>query len=223
MPSRELAERLISGKDERIKYVISDEEICSGTGQDHPAWQWRPYTGSNPHTAHMHLSVKSDKAHYDNTTKWTSGEFESAPGPAIPRLPVLRFGDKGAQVKFLQQQLVKEGYEIRIDSDFGPNTQKAVEAFQFESGLTVDGIVGTYTWRALLGPEAPAEVLHLNGKCSWFGGPNDTGVSASEGLAFLYEINTTNQHLFYQYSHPMRPGWRRLNPFVHFYCLPVGL
>lgn len=219
MPSRELAERLVSGKDERIKYVISDEEICSGTGQDHTAWQWRPYTGSNPHTAHMHLSVKSDKAHYDDTTKWTSGDFQSAPGPAIPRLPVLRFGDKGPQVKFLQQQLVKQGYEIRIDSDFGPNTQKAIEAFQYESGLTVDGIVGTYTWRALLGPELPTEVIHETGKCSWFGGSADTGVSGSEGLAFLYEINATNQHLFVPIQPPNTTGLaRRLNPYVHFFA-----
>lgn len=26
------------------------------------------------------------------------------------------------------------------------------------------------------------------GKCSWFGGPEDQGVSPSEGLAFIYEI-----------------------------------
>ena len=28
--------------------------------------------------------------------------------------------------------------------------------------------------------------MKVSGKCSWFGGPNDTGVDADEGLAFIY-------------------------------------
>jgi len=36
-----------------------------------------------------------------------------------------------------------------LDSDFGPETERAVRAFQSENGLSVDGIVGTNTWRAL--------------------------------------------------------------------------
>ena len=35
----------------------------------------------------------------------------------------------------------------------------------------------------------------LKGKCSWFGGPNDKGVSPSEGLAFIYELDDA-PHLF---------------------------
>jgi len=50
------------------------------------------------------------------------------------------------------------------------------------------------------------------GTCSWFGGPDDAGVSASEGLAFHFEINPANQHLFL----PLQPTGttglaRRLN------------
>ena len=29
--------------------------------------------------------------------------------------------------------------------------------------------------------------MKISGTCSWFGGPNDTGVDADEGLAFIYE------------------------------------
>jgi len=59
----------------------------------------------------------------------------------------------------------------------------------------------------------PDEVLfHAEGKCSYFGGPDDTGVSDSEGLAFHYEITEDNQHLFL----PLQPAGtsglaRRLN------------
>ena len=50
------------------------------------------------------------------------------------------------------------------------------------------------------------------GTCSWFGGPDDTGVSPSEGLAFHFEINTANQHLFLPLQPPGTTGLaRRLN------------
>ena len=31
--------------------------------------------------------------------------------------------------------------------------------------------------------------MQVTGKVSWFGGPDDTGVSPSEGLAFIYDID----------------------------------
>jgi hypothetical protein len=39
-------------------------------------------------------------------------------------------------------------------------------------------------------------LFHAFGTCSHFGGPDDQGVSPSEGLAFHYEINPYNEHLF---------------------------
>jgi N-acetylmuramoyl-L-alanine amidase len=46
-------------------------------------------------------------------------------------------------------------------------------------------------------PEPEGEYLfETTGKCSYFGGPDDTGVSASEGLAFHFTLNEANQHLF---------------------------
>jgi len=44
-------------------------------------------------------------------------------------------------------------------------------------------------------PELPRVLLNVSGHCSWFGGPEDTGVSPDEGLAFLYEVNDA-PHLF---------------------------
>jgi hypothetical protein len=37
--------------------------------------------------------------------------------------------------------------------------------------------------------------MKLEGKCSWFGGPADAGVSPSEGLAFLFSVDD-KPHLF---------------------------
>jgi N-acetylmuramoyl-L-alanine amidase len=52
----------------------------------------------------------------------------------------------------------------------------------------------------------------LRGKCSWFGGPRDMGVSPSEGLAFIYEVEDAPQ-LFLEEQPPGTTGLaRRLDP-----------
>lgn len=51
-----IAESLRQSKDPRIKYVIWNKRIFSSTMQP---WVWRPYTGTNPHQKHVHVSVKS--------------------------------------------------------------------------------------------------------------------------------------------------------------------
>jgi N-acetylmuramoyl-L-alanine amidase len=54
--------------------------------------------------------------------------------------------------------------------------------------------------------------MKLSGKVSWFGGPNDTGVSPDEGLAFITEVEQA-PHLFLSYQPEDTTGLaRRLNP-----------
>ena len=57
----------------------------------------------------------------------------------------LRRGDKGEDVKKLQQDLSKLGYNLDIDGSFGPATEKIVKQFQKDNNLTQDGIVGSIT------------------------------------------------------------------------------
>ena len=58
----------------------------------------------------------------------------------------------------------------------------------------------------------------VTGTCSYFGGPDDTGVAADEGLAFIYEVDEENQFLFLPFQPEGTTGLaRRLNPAVH-YC-----
>ena len=63
---------------------------------------------------------------------------------------VLKRGAKGAQVKKLQEDLIKLGYgkymePYGADGSFGGATLRAVEAFQKANGLAVDGSVGPAT------------------------------------------------------------------------------
>ncbi len=71
--------------------------------------------------------------------------------------PTLRIGEKGKQVRRLQQALKGTGeVAISVDSVFGEETSIAVRSFQRSHDLDADGIVGPKTWAAL--PEAPPTV-----------------------------------------------------------------
>lgn len=68
---------------------------------------------------------------------------------------VLKQGDHSPEVHTLQQNLSKLGYTdahghaLKPDSDFGANTKHAVEAFQRDHHLVVDGIAGPKTLHAI--------------------------------------------------------------------------
>jgi hypothetical protein len=64
-----LQARALAGE-RRIKYVIWNRQIMSGPGQPHPNGKWRPYSGKNPHTKHVHLSVHHGSDQYDDDAPW---------------------------------------------------------------------------------------------------------------------------------------------------------
>ncbi|HZK38380.1 MAG TPA: LysM peptidoglycan-binding domain-containing protein [Clostridia bacterium] len=73
----------------------------------------------------------------------------TTPPPTV-QCPTLRIGSRGASVQQLQQLLRNEGYDPGpIDGIFGSRTQSAVMAFQRDTHIAVDGIVGIQTWTAL--------------------------------------------------------------------------
>lgn len=49
--------------DGRARYVIWDRRINSLDGRG-----WRPYTGSHPHTSHVHISLRAEQR--DNADPW---------------------------------------------------------------------------------------------------------------------------------------------------------
>lgn len=52
--------------DHRVKYVIFNRRIYNPS----VSRTWRAYSGSNPHTLHMHVSVRTEQSHYDGTARW---------------------------------------------------------------------------------------------------------------------------------------------------------
>jgi len=67
-----------------------------------------------------------------------------------PSQGILRKGNSGLQVRWLQEKLTQLGfYKNQINGVFGPLTETAVKKFQAQKGLTADGIVGKNTQIAI--------------------------------------------------------------------------
>ena len=67
-----------------------------------------------------------------------------------PAYKTVQMGDNGDKVRQMQEKLAEYGYYTgEIDGRFGNGTRRAVEAFQYQHGLSVDGIAGRHTLTVL--------------------------------------------------------------------------
>ncbi len=138
--------------DARVTYVIWNRQIYN---RARAAEGWRPYGGSNPHTHHMHVSIRDAERNNLAAWAWSPGgaTLPTAPGSPVPgNLPpnqVLRKGSRGPNVVILQRRLNLFRARLATDGDFGEKTHQAVLTFQRQQRLEDDGIVGRRTWRAL--------------------------------------------------------------------------
>ena len=57
----------------------------------------------------------------------------------------IKKGSKGLNVEYWQKFLVWAGYDIKVDRDFGPATEKATIKLQTKYKLEPDGVVGPLT------------------------------------------------------------------------------
>ncbi|GAB3745175.1 hypothetical protein GCM10027598_81280 [Amycolatopsis oliviviridis] len=98
-------------------------------------------------------TVSATKAFQQSHGLTVTGEIEAHTWTALLSTgdtPTLRQGSSGAAVNRLQRALTAaSGTTLAIDGTFGPNTEKAVRAYQTAHGLGVDGVVGQATWGAL--------------------------------------------------------------------------
>lgn len=131
-----LADTLVRSGDPRIKYLIWNRRIYT------PGIGWKPYTGPNPHTKHLHLSVHPG-ALGDQAQPWgLDATPHPTPAPPAGGRPTLQRGSNGPDVALVQRYLAI----APADGVYGPVTEAAVRRYQSRQGLTADGIVGPATW-----------------------------------------------------------------------------
>jgi hypothetical protein len=66
--------------------------------------------------------------------------------PIAKNKPILRRGNTGDAVRYLQGVLKKLGRRIAVTGTYGTGTVLVVRRFQRSRGLTIDGMVGPKTW-----------------------------------------------------------------------------
>ena len=148
---RILWRELLASRDTRIKYVIFNRVIWS------PLRGSLPYSGTNPHTLHLHLSVLSG-ALGDDARQW------GIPSLGIPTTihqwtdgTYCKKGDRSDRVWVLQRHMTAfyPGYNQYEPTGFyGDATTAGIREFQDRVGITgtdADGtIVGPSTMRQLI-------------------------------------------------------------------------
>lgn len=156
-----LVEHLRKTKDPRVKYVIFRSRMFSSySTSTRRAWEWGPYTGTNPHIKHCHISCNDDP-YEDDARGWGF----KRPGTA----PVgFHMGDSGMGVEFIENMMnilipyrmntrnEMKAKRIRTDGWYEGETAAAVGEFQrfcnafwkltgSTKRIAVDGIAGPVT------------------------------------------------------------------------------
>ncbi|KQT52236.1 MULTISPECIES: N-acetylmuramidase domain-containing protein [unclassified Aureimonas] len=134
----ELVDRARSGLGGQVELMLRfvqqnnlTDELATG--------QWAPFA-----RGYNGASYKANR--YDEKMAAAAAKFG---GLTSEPNGLLRMGSKGRRVRELQALLIRAGYTVKEDGDFGTTTKAALVAFQTARGLTPDGIYGPQTESAL--------------------------------------------------------------------------
>ncbi|WP_438312198.1 peptidoglycan DD-metalloendopeptidase family protein [Sporosarcina sp. FA9] len=97
---------------------------------------------------HLHFELHLNQRFSDNRNAVDTMMY-------LPLEVALKNGDKGPNVKNMQDLLVKKGHLIKADGVFGPATEKAVKAYQIQNKLVADGVAGVATIAVLGATNTP--------------------------------------------------------------------
>lgn len=150
---RELVAALVG--DSRVWYVIYDRTIYSRTYD----WHARAYTGSDPHTGHVHVSIRYDVRSETLRSPWLTGHKQRTRGHRPMSVSTVnaalrgeRVGPHGHRMVRRLQHAIADEVGIRVEADgiAGVRTERAVRHLEREwHYATPDGRVGAPLLRRL--------------------------------------------------------------------------
>jgi hypothetical protein len=137
--------------DPRVWYVIFNRKIYSRTY----GWRANTYTGSNPHTHHIHVSLVHSKRAEESEARWF-GDKRRTTLPRVDLSNVRREFRQGGPnairgVRLVQRALnAKLGIDLQVDGHAGSATKRAYAAWEDKINAPKgDGIPGGPSLREL--------------------------------------------------------------------------
>lgn len=108
------------------------------------------FSGIGLYSNRIHVDTRSKKYYFrvNSSGKETAVTTHGGTKKKCPYqlgTATLRIGSTGTSVRALQWILDWAGYDCKVDGDFGPNTAKALEAFQRDMLLKDDAVAGPAT------------------------------------------------------------------------------
>ncbi len=159
-----------------VMYLIWNRQMWRAYA---PERGWQPYTGSSPHTDHIHTSLTWDGA-MKRTSWWTgsaltsydlgpcrvyAGQYaplytgpryqscpSSLPAPPATTFPVYVYGQAAPDIAVAQGIL-----GVSADGSFGSATRQALLSWQVGQGLPRTGVLDNATWARMAPPAPPAQ------------------------------------------------------------------
>jgi peptidoglycan hydrolase-like protein with peptidoglycan-binding domain len=171
-----------------INYIIWNRQIWRAY---RPAAGWSPYTGSSPHTDHIHITFTWDGA-YQRTSWWTGKALTTisngppsgtatTPVTVVPPVtatasgyPLLKQGATGPDVVLAQRVI-----GASPDGEFGPLTAAALGAWQSRNGVPATKVLDNATWLKMIALKAiPARTTSTTSPATATPPPTATSLSA---------------------------------------------
>lgn len=136
----------------RLRHVIWQQHITSTVVEPGVvrAMSDRGNSTAN-HMDHVHAFFLDDRAYVAPGKPAPKPKAKPKPKPSAPKKRLLRRGVRGSDVAALQRgmnRMFPAYSRLRVDGDFGPNTEAVVKEFQRRVGYKgkwIDGIVGDGT------------------------------------------------------------------------------
>jgi hypothetical protein len=145
-----LAEAIRSARDGRVKYVIWNHRMFSSYGNSkRQAWQWGEYTGPNPHSHHIHISILPDASADDDIADWVLAAGSST--GTSTRTPTQGSKDTTAKTTTKTETAPTEDLAAMMpeldlrNADITPVKDAAVRQLQgllLAAGYGPDGLIG---------------------------------------------------------------------------------